>query len=213
MFLKDYYRELEIEPSASPQEIKRAYRQLAQQFHPDKTGQDPYASARFAAIKEAYETLTNPLRKQQWLEQRWYQQSLGRKKTQEVITPLSLLKQVLELEKYVSRLDTHRMDRVGLMDFILELFNAETIAIVNGFAEPSVNKQIVELMLRVTRVLSYKQNLLLADRWIELSDEETKLQVQKHLENQRQNYYWEKYKPLLLAIVVIIICLLIFLLT
>src|SRR5262245_24864945 len=78
--LKYHYNTLGIEPSATVTEIKKAYRQLAHQFHPDKTNHDPYASARFEAIKEAYETLTNPVKKEKYLQQRWYHQSIGRKK-------------------------------------------------------------------------------------------------------------------------------------
>src|SRR5437868_7040330 len=105
MASQDHYAILEIEPSASPPEIKKAYRKLAQQFHPDKKPGDPYAAAQFAAIKEAYETLIHPGRKELYLQQRWYDQSIGRKTRNALITPVQLLKQVIELERYVSKLD------------------------------------------------------------------------------------------------------------
>jgi len=50
--LKDYYRILELDPSATLPEIKKAYRKLAQQYHPDKNSGDPYPAAQFAEIKE-----------------------------------------------------------------------------------------------------------------------------------------------------------------
>ena len=67
MHLKDYYNILSIEPSATLSEIKKAYRKLAHQSHPDKNQNDPYASALFAEIKEAYEVLTNPTKKEYYL--------------------------------------------------------------------------------------------------------------------------------------------------
>ena len=79
MQLKDYYKILEMEPSATLTEIKKAYRRLAQQYHPDKNSSDEYALTYFAEIKEAYEVLTNPAKKDYYLQQRWYQQSLGKK--------------------------------------------------------------------------------------------------------------------------------------
>ena len=126
MHLKDYYAILEIETSASATEIKKSYRRLAQQFHPDKNQADPYAVAQFHQIKEAYEVLTNPSRKEYYLQQRWYNQSIGKKKTQDAITPVTVLKQSLELEKYVSTLDIFRMDKEGLEQYILELLSNDT---------------------------------------------------------------------------------------
>jgi curved DNA-binding protein CbpA len=77
--LKDYYYILELPPSAAGDEIKKAYRRLAHQYHPDKKNNDPYAAARFSDIKEAYEILSNPLKKDYYLQQRWYAQSIGKK--------------------------------------------------------------------------------------------------------------------------------------
>ena len=63
MLLKDYYTILELEPSATLPEIKKAYRRLALQYHPDINPNDSYAAAQFVEIKEAYETLTIPAKK------------------------------------------------------------------------------------------------------------------------------------------------------
>jgi len=100
--LKDYYTILELSPSASLDEIKKAYRRLALIHHPDKKGNDPYAAAQFSEIKEAYETLTHPAKKDLYLQQRWYAQSIGQRKKQEIITPVSVLKQLIELERYTA---------------------------------------------------------------------------------------------------------------
>lgn len=61
--MKDYYAILECTPMSTRDEIKRRYRKLAQQFHPDKNQDDKYAESRFHDIKEAYETLTQPAKK------------------------------------------------------------------------------------------------------------------------------------------------------
>ena len=51
MYLKDHYKILELELSATLPEIKKAYRRLALQYHPDKTQDDPYAAAHFIDVK------------------------------------------------------------------------------------------------------------------------------------------------------------------
>ncbi len=61
----DYYAVLGIKPSASPDEVKQAFRTLAHQYHPDVTPDDPKANERFRSIYEAYQVLASPeLRKE-----------------------------------------------------------------------------------------------------------------------------------------------------
>jgi len=55
----DFYVTLEVERSATDDEIKRAYRRLARQYHPD-VNPDPVAADRFKAVSEAYEVLKDP---------------------------------------------------------------------------------------------------------------------------------------------------------
>lgn len=50
---------LGVPPTATPEELKEAYKRLAQIHHPDKNPDDPYAETRFRLIKEAYESLTD----------------------------------------------------------------------------------------------------------------------------------------------------------
>jgi molecular chaperone DnaJ len=56
---KDYYAELGVKKDASATEIKKAYRKLARQFHPDNNPGDAAAEARFKEINEAYDTIGN----------------------------------------------------------------------------------------------------------------------------------------------------------
>jgi molecular chaperone DnaJ len=55
----DYYETLGVPRTASPEDIKRAFRRLAMQYHPDRNNQAG-AEARFKAINEAYEVLSDP---------------------------------------------------------------------------------------------------------------------------------------------------------
>ncbi|NQT05885.1 MAG: DnaJ domain-containing protein [Dehalococcoidia bacterium] len=59
MARKNYYETLGISRNASEQEIKKAYRRLARQHHPDVNSGDKSAEARFKEINEAYEVLSN----------------------------------------------------------------------------------------------------------------------------------------------------------
>jgi molecular chaperone DnaJ len=57
---RDYYEILGIDRGASPEQVKKAYRRLAHQFHPDKNPGDKAAEERFKELSEAYEALSQP---------------------------------------------------------------------------------------------------------------------------------------------------------
>lgn len=64
--MPDFYALLECSRDATDDEIKRAYRKLARQYHPDANAGDPAAEARFKEISVAYETLSNPEKRRQY---------------------------------------------------------------------------------------------------------------------------------------------------
>jgi len=59
----EYYRILGVSGDAETDDIKKAFRKLARSCHPDVAGDDPKAAAKFAEIREAYETLADPSRR------------------------------------------------------------------------------------------------------------------------------------------------------
>lgn len=62
--MKDFYEILGVNRSASEDEIKRAYRKLAQKYHPDRNKGDKAAETRFKGINAAYEVLSDKKKRQ-----------------------------------------------------------------------------------------------------------------------------------------------------
>jgi molecular chaperone DnaJ len=63
---KDYYAVLGVKKDAPEAEIKKAYRKLAQRYHPDANPNDPSAESRFKEITQAYEVLKDQTKRKQY---------------------------------------------------------------------------------------------------------------------------------------------------
>ncbi|MBF0281665.1 MAG: molecular chaperone DnaJ [Zetaproteobacteria bacterium] len=63
---RDYYEILEVERNADEKTIKRSYRKLAMQFHPDRNPNDEKAAEKFREVTEAYEVLTDKEKRQRY---------------------------------------------------------------------------------------------------------------------------------------------------
>ena len=66
MSKRDYYEVLGISKSASEEEVKKAYRKLAMQFHPDRNAGDKESEAKFKEVNEAYSVLSDGQKRKQY---------------------------------------------------------------------------------------------------------------------------------------------------
>jgi len=64
--MKDYYHILGVSKTSTTDEIRKTYRKMAMQYHPDRNPDDPQAEERFKEIAEAYGVLTDPIKRQQY---------------------------------------------------------------------------------------------------------------------------------------------------
>jgi len=64
--MKNYYKVLGVGKGASPEDIKKSYRKLAQKYHPDRNPDNPEAESKFKELSEAHTVLSDPAQKLQY---------------------------------------------------------------------------------------------------------------------------------------------------
>jgi DnaJ-class molecular chaperone len=64
--MKNYYQILEVTSESSEDEIRKSYRRLAMQYHPDRNPDKPDAEEKFKEVAEAYGVLTDPVKRRQY---------------------------------------------------------------------------------------------------------------------------------------------------
>lgn len=214
MMLKDYYRILEITPQATPEEIKKSFRRLAMQYHPDKHQEDHIASAHYREIQEAYETLTDPYKKETYLQQRWYEQSMGRKLSGSTpLTSSNILRDAVSLEKYISTLDPYRIDQKGLLQYIEQLLSDDAIHILEKEYEPGLHKNLITILLKSGRGFSKDQAQKLVHLLEKISPAKKEYQneFQHYLAVKKREALLDRWKIPLIIFITVLLCMIIFL--
>jgi curved DNA-binding protein CbpA len=211
--VKDYYKILELTPQASVQDIRKSYRRLAMRYHPDKHPEDQVASAHFREIQEAYETLNDPWRREQYHQERWYAQSMG-KKIKDSAPPTSgtILQELLALEKHLSRQDPFRTDQYGLFAYLEQILSEDALEILLREKDSRILPEILRLSLACGKHFNYMLAVRLADRLHRVfpRKEAPAASIEHYLQGKKREAAWERWKiPVLLAITVVI-CVLIF---
>ncbi len=79
--IRNYYELLGVERNASPEEVKKAFRKLARQYHPDMNPGDKVAEEKFKEFNEAYRVLSDPIARSQYDQfTRFWRSKKGRSK-------------------------------------------------------------------------------------------------------------------------------------
>lgn len=181
-------------------------------YHPDKNNDDPYALARFNEIKEAYEVLMNPGKKELYLQERWLHKASGKKIGDELITAPSVLKKCLELNRQIAGMDIHRMNYKSMADRITKLLDDGTIDILLDQNETDVHASIISTINKSIQPFPYAAAKPVADQLTKLAANlpDWRKHIRQNLQKKQQLEKWRWLNPLLILLLTLAICLLIY---
>lgn len=206
--IKDYYRILNVKSSASPAEIKNAYRKLAMAYHPDRNPNDALAAAVFTDIAEAYKILSDEDARKQYNYERYLTAQQEYKRPAETID--TLIQHMAKINKQVKNTDPFRLNKDALLYSVRQLL-PDDIELLLHTNETSL-RQFLEMINNAAEHLSSPQTNQLAmllqplyTKYAWLQQRLTALLLQ-----QRKNERWQKNKIVLAVVLAIILCIVIF---
>jgi type VI protein secretion system component Hcp len=206
--LKDYYKILGVKPSASLTEIKKAYRRLAMQYHPDKNPGNPFADVQFREITEAYTTLSDPIRREQYDDNRWHSSAHARREYVQEVTPAWLLKICIDMNNSLAAMDTYRISRGALSDYIMLILSDAHIAVLQKANDDEANKAIIEEVFKAMRWLSFEYLGTIAERLKLVADVTAHHETIANYHKQRErDELQRKLYPYIVMMITVLLCL------
>jgi hypothetical protein len=209
MAVKDYYKILELKPSAREDEIRKSFRRLALQYHPDVNNGEKHADAWYREIQEAYEVLTDPHKKANYLQECWLLKSKGMEfEDTTPLTPEFIEMKFRSLKQSVSNMDHFRMDHEKLKSEISGICNDERIDALVGHADSLINKKIIEHLIYCLAPLHFKyidsfHNILMR---IAGQSKENNALVLSWYRHRKGMHIWEKNQWWVILLITVVAC-------
>lgn len=214
--MKNFYKILEVAPTATNDEIKKSYRRLALKYHPDRNPENKTAEAKFKEVAEAYKVLSDEAERKEYdynfkkaAQTNSKNSSQEKAKTEsakkeESVTPLTFLSIFKDIRRKVSGIDKKRVNQRNLFDSINELLTDNNINFLLNWYDLKINRQIIAEVLECCRQLGYETHPLHGFIYIERisqklarlagNDNETIQTIFKFTKQRKLFGYWNKYK-------------------
>jgi molecular chaperone DnaJ len=207
-YSKDYYKILEVSPTATHTDIKKSYRRLALQYHPDKNFGNQLFEAKFKEIIEAYKVLSDVKQRDEYNRSRNQSAQSAKKKTEPQNTPQTILRQTIDFRKKIAVLDPDRMNKTALFQQIEHILSRHNIIILKRNDDPELNKRIIEDIMYCARFLPFPhvERICFQLTAIAGTDNQTYRKIYDFSKEVRIQTVWNKYKILAAVLLAIILC-------
>jgi len=210
MPVKDYYEILDLSYSATGEDIRRAFRKLAFQFHPDKNLDDITAEEKFKEIQEAYFILSDDERRQAYHLKSKYP-LVNKRHVPKPVTAFGILNRCQKLNDKIAEMDIFRMSQQALYEEIMMLVSDKNIDIIQKNGDENIARQVIDELMKSSRPLAFEYIEPINTRLAILAgtNNEAITQIYDHTKKRLRFSYWEKYNGLIIFFATFLLCLLI----
>jgi curved DNA-binding protein CbpA len=208
---KDYYRILNVPPSATLEEIKKAFRKLALRYHPDKNDGSQLSATQFTEIQEAYEVLRDKKKRADY-NYVLYAEANNR---HFVFTPFSsgeIINKMFTLQKKLAASDPFRINTNALLFELELLLTDHNLLLLQQEKDEKLLIQFIDATLSSCRFLHLAQARKITGRLlvIALSGKQAEERVHEFIREQTLSDLWNRYKIVLALLIAIILCMCIY---
>ena len=208
-----HYEILQVAPTASVEDIKKAFRKLALLHHPDVAGNSEANLEYFRKIKTAYDVLVNTASRQ-----KYHHTLFSQAKTNNtpVPTPDSIITEAQSLADLVAKLDPHRLDYELLQFQIVQIIaTVKQLTVRHPFSTIHQLK-LVNALLQCIKLLPYK-NAIDSYRWLlhfshQPNNSSLIIMIETQSAKHKKSDFWNRYQFLFALLVAILFCVLMFVL-
>ncbi|WP_128330745.1 J domain-containing protein [Apibacter sp. HY039] len=158
--MKDYYKILEITPSATFEDIKKAYRRLAFKFHPDRNGGNLEFNQLFIEINQAYKTLSHETTRKR------YDMSYRVRMARELkpVTPQLFLEKMESIRTFIYKKGKNKISETALFRGLNTILSDNNIRYLINQNNSDINKQIINESLKCCDFISGEHMLSITSR-------------------------------------------------
>lgn len=180
-------------------------------YHPDRNHGNHFAIQHFQEVQEAYDILSNPVKRNEYHQQRWVEHPF-QKRQPIVLRAEDLLMQAKAIEKKLGQIDVFRMDQPALQRELEQLLNSHHLSLLETTDGSNTNAELFQSLLRSANKLP---NPLLQEIHLRLikvagTDNKALLQLQGFMAAKKRQYFWDKYKGFIVLLIALALCAIIY---
>lgn len=208
MAFKDHYKTLGVPPNASTDAVKKKFRKLALQYHPDINAGNEFSALQFRELQEAYETLSHPSKRAKYHYEWQLHFPNDAIRSGQMQTPASVLESCIRLDEQLSATDLFRANKEAIFLRIQALLSPANKAMLLQHSDESLNQEVITRLLSASSGLPFKYIAPIAAelKTIAGADNSSITMITDFVKRARRKSCWEQYHPLIVLLLSLAIC-------